>query len=277
MEPEAKGVDRDYMAGLGKGLAVIECFDNAHKRLTVAEAAERVGLSRAAARRCLLTLVRLGYAAFDGKFFRLTPRVMRLGYAYLSSTLMPQLVQPFLEQLSGQIQESSSASILDGDEIVYVARAATKRIMSIGLNVGTRLPAFCTSMGRVLLAALPPEDARARLAACDRRKWTPATITSVDALMAALAKVRAQGYSVIDQELETGLVSIATPILDDSGRTVAAINIGTQSARFPAAALPQRFLPRLREVQIAIRPLLRPAAAGPSASPPMATARHRAA
>lgn len=275
MDPVAKIVDRDFMAGLGKGLAVIECFDNAHKRLTVAEAAERVGLSRAAARRCLLTLVRLGYAAFDGKFFRLTPRVMRLGYAYLSSTLMPQLVQPFLEQLSSQIQESSSASILDGDDIVYIARAATKRIMSIGLNVGTRLPAFCTSMGRVMLASLPPEDVRARLAASERRKLTPATVTAVDSLMAALAKVRTHGYSVIDQELEQGLVSIAVPILDDSGRTVAAINIGTQSARFPAAVLAERFLPRLREIQLAIRPLLRSVAAGPSAPPRQAPASRR--
>src|SRR5581483_3821924 len=162
--------DRNFMAGFGKGLAVIECFDDRHPNLTIAQVAQRTGLSRAAARRCLLTLQRLGYASFNHKFFTLTPRVLRLGYAYLSATDLPQLIQPFLERLSEELQESCSATVLDGDEIVYIARSAKKRVMSVSLGVASRLPAFCTSMGRVLLAALEPDDAIKRLAATERKK-----------------------------------------------------------------------------------------------------------
>src|SRR4051812_3699738 len=162
--------ERDYMAGLGKGLAVIACFDERHRRLTIAEVAAMARLSRAAARRCLLTLERLGFASFDGRFFGLTPRILRLGYAYLASAELPQIIQPFLEQVSARIQESCSASILDGEEVLYIARSAKRRIMSVDLAVGSRLPAYCTSMGRVMLAALPPEEAMRRLRASPRRR-----------------------------------------------------------------------------------------------------------
>src|SRR5262245_59608499 len=158
-EPGTERADRDFILGLKKGLAVIECFDDEHERLTSADVAAKTGLSRAAARRCLLTLHKLGYANYDGKLFMLAPRVMRLGYAYLLSASLPQLLQPFLEHLSEQVHESSSAAILEGEEIVYLARAATRRIMSSGLCIGTRLPTYCTSMGRVLLAGLPPGEA----------------------------------------------------------------------------------------------------------------------
>lgn len=249
--------DRDFMAGLGKGLAVIECFDDENERLTIAEVAAKTKLSRAAARRCLLTLQRLGYATYDGKFFGLTPRILRLGYAYLASTELPQLVQPFLERLSETLHESCSASILDGDEIVYVARAATKRIMSVGISVGTRLPAYCTSMGRVLLAALPAPEMERRLAATARPRLTPHTRTQVGDLIVVLKAVRESGHAVIDQELEVGLASIAVPLVNAAGDTVAAINIGVQSARVPAADLPRLFLPHLLEAQRALRPLIK--------------------
>jgi IclR family pca regulon transcriptional regulator len=242
-------VDRDHMLGLEKGLAVIACFDAAHPRLTIADVARMTGLTRATARRCLITLARIGYAETDGRFFTLTPRVLKLGYAYLASTPLTAVLQNALERLSEAIGESSSASILDGGEIVYVARAATKRIMSVGLAVGARLPAYCTSMGRVLLAALPEAEARARVAATERRALTTRTVTGVEEVMALLVRARAEGHVVIDQELELGLTSIAVPVVDRAGRVLAAVNIGTQAARFPPDALVRTFLPRLQGVQ----------------------------
>ena len=169
--------DRDFMAGLGKGLSVIECFDEENVSLGVSAVAARAKLSRAAARRCLLTLQRLGYAELDGGLYRLTPRVLRLGFAYIASNELPDLLQPHVDQLSGEIHESCSASILDGNEIVYIARAATKRIMTVALGIGARLPAHCTSMGRVLLAALDPAEAARRIAAAPRKAFTPHTVT----------------------------------------------------------------------------------------------------
>ncbi len=248
--------DRDHMAALEKGLAVIECFDAAHDKLTIAEVARTAGLSRAAARRCLLTLTQIGYAAFDGKFFRLTPRVLRLGHAWLASAALPQLVQPFLERLSEETHESSSACLLDGHEIVYIARSAQRRIMSVGLSVGTRLPAFCTSMGRVLLAARDPADARARILAGRPRALTPHTVTDPDRLAAILAEVRAQGYCIVDQELELGLISIAMPLINTRGEVVAAFNLSGQVQRSSAAEMAERFLPGMRQLQALLRPLV---------------------
>lgn len=249
--------ERDFMAGLGKGLSVIECFDEEHVQLSITAIAQKAGLSRAAARRCLLTLQQLGYAESDGKLFRLTPRVLRLGYAYIASSELPKILQPHLDKLSGQIEESCSASILHGDEIVYLARAATKRIMSVNLGIGTRLPAFCTSMGRVLLAALDPAEARQRIAAAERPQFTPKTCTREDEIMRILARVREQDYCVIDQELEIGLVSIAVPIRNAAGKAVAALNIGTQSPRIAASELPERFLSRLKAAQKSVQPLIK--------------------
>lgn len=247
--PPFQQIDRDHMLGLEKGLAVIACFDAGRQRLSIAEVARLTGLTRATARRCLITLARLGYAETDGRLFALTPRVLRLGYAYLSSTPLTAILQNTLERLSETIGESASASILDGTEIVYVARAATRRIMSVGLSVGVRLPAYCTSMGRVLLAALDEREAGRRIAASSRRALTARTITDPDRLMACLAGVRADGHAVIDQELEVGLVSIAVPVVDRSGRTLAAINVGTHASRFPPPALVSEILPKLRAAQ----------------------------
>ena len=248
--------DRDHMAALEKGLAVIECFDAAHERLTIADVARATDLSRAAARRCLLTLTRIGYASFDGKFFTLTPRVLRLGHAWLASSALPQLVQPFLERLSEETHESSSASLLDGHEIVYIARSAQRRIMSVGLSVGTRLPASCTSMGRVLLAARDPADARARILAGKPRALTPHTVTDPDRLTEILAVVRAQGYCIVDQELELGLISIALPLINARGEVVAAFNLSGQVQRSSAAEMAERFLPGMRQLQALLRPMI---------------------
>ncbi len=244
------------MAALEKGLAVIECFDAGHDRLTIADVARATDLSRAAARRCLLTLTSIGYAEFDGKFFRLTPRVLRLGYAWLSSTALPKLVQPFLERLSEETHESSSASLLDGHEIVYIARSAQRRIMSVGLSVGSRLPAFCTSMGRVLLAALDPEEARARILADRPSPLTPHTVTEIEPLMAKLAEVRAQGHAIVDQELEFGLVSLAMPLVNGRGQVAAAFNLSVQSQRVAGDEIETNLLPRMRAMQKLLQPLI---------------------
>ncbi len=248
--------DRDHMAALEKGLAVIECFDASHDKLTIAEVARATDLSRAAARRCLLTLTRIGYAEFDGKFFRLTPRVLRLGHAWLASTALPQLVQPYLERLSEETHESSSASLLDGHEIVYIARSAQRRIMSVGLSVGTRLPAFCTSMGRVLLAARDPTNAQARILAGKPRALTPRTVTDPAELSEILAGVREQGYCIVDQELELGLISLAMPLFNARGEVIAAFNLSGQVQRSSAADMAERFLPLMRSMQAMLRPLI---------------------
>lgn len=241
--------NKETIAGFAKGLRVIEAFDAGRPQLTITDAAALTGLERATARRCLLTLVRDGYADFDGKFFRLTPKVLRLGYAYLSSTPLPRIVQPFLEQLATETNESCSASTLDGSEIVYVARASQKRVMSIGLSVGSRLPAYCSSMGRVLLAGRPPKERQALLDALPREKVTPRTLTGSAELLAAIEKVRHDGYAIVDQELEIGLRAIAVPLIDARGKVVAAVNIGAQADRVSLERMADDFLPRLRRVQ----------------------------
>lgn len=248
--------ETDFIGGIAKGLKIIEAFGEAEPRLTISAASAITGLDRATARRCLLTLAELGYADYDGKFFQLTPRILRLGHAYLSATPLPRLIQPFLDRLSEKVGQSASASVLDGAEIVYVARASQKRVMSINLAPGSRLPAHCASMGRVLLAALPAAEARALIEASERRAYTPYSLTEPDVLMEELVRVRSQGYALVDQELEIGLCSIAVPLENARGRVVAAVNIGAPAAISPAAGMPALYLAALREVQAALRELL---------------------
>jgi IclR family pca regulon transcriptional regulator len=248
--------ETDFIGGFAKGLKVIEAFREARPRLTITDVSNETGLDRATARRCLLTLAELGYAAYDGKFFELTPKILRLGHAYLSATPLPTLVQPYLDKLSETVGQSASASVLDGAEIVYVARAAQKRVMSINLMPGSRLPAYCASMGRVLLAALPEAEARSIIETSDRRANTPFTRTEPDALMEELARVRRQGFALIDQELEIGLRSIAVPLENARGRVVAALNIGAPAAHAEAQDMVERYLPAMREVQAALRQVL---------------------
>jgi len=241
--------ERDIMGGLAKGLAVIETFSADRPRQSIAEAAEGAGLDRATTRRCLLTLVHHGYADYDGKFFTLTPRVLRLGTACLATMPLPQIVQPLLDDLSERIGQSSSVSVLDGDEIVYVARAAQRKVISIALMPGSRLPAYCTSLGRVLLAAMPEEEARDLLCARPLAARTQHTLTDVDAILEQLACIRAQGFAVIDQEVESGLCSIAIPLMNARGQVVAAVNIGVSAFDMQASGLVAAYLPALRDLQ----------------------------
>lgn len=233
------------MGGLMKGLKVIEAFSAERTRLSIAEAAEIAGLDRATTRRCLLTLAEGGYADYDGKFFTLTPRVLRLGTGCLAAMPLPRVVQPLLDRLSQEIGESTSVSILDGAEIVYVARAAQRRVMSIALMPGSRLPAYCTSMGRVLLAALGSEEARNILSGQPRPARTERTITDIDALMAILADIRERGFALIEQEVEIGLRSLAVPLVNARGLTVAALNVGLAASAEEPEAVARRLLPAL--------------------------------
>ncbi|MGP9791630.1 IclR family transcriptional regulator domain-containing protein [Roseinatronobacter sp. NSM] len=247
---------RDTMTGLAKGLAVIETFTADRPRQSIADAASAAGLDRATTRRCLLTLAQQGYADWDGKYFTLTPRVLRLGTACLATMPLPQLVQPFLDALSDDIGESSSVSILDGAEIVYVARAAQQKVMSIALMPGSRLPAYCTSMGRVLLAHLPHDHAVHLLGVMPLPARTQFTLTEPQAILQHLAEVRAAGYAVNDQEIETGLRSIAVPIYSARKKVIAAVNIGVSAARASPEDLRQKFLPPLLKVQDTLRHML---------------------
>ncbi|HEV3289448.1 MAG TPA: IclR family transcriptional regulator C-terminal domain-containing protein [Streptosporangiaceae bacterium] len=240
------GVRRtDFVQSLDRGLAVIRCFSSEHPSLTLSEVAERTGLTRAAARRFLLTLQELGYVGSSGRQFSLRPRVLALGYAYLSSFSVAQIAQPHLEDLAEELHESCSVSVLDGDDLVYVARASANRIMTIALTVGTRLPPYPTSMGRVLLAHLPEAELEAYLSRTELRKLTDRTVVDPAELRAILATVRSQGWAAVDQELEAGVRSIAVPIRDSSRKVVAAINASAHAARVPMRTLEKEFLPRL--------------------------------
>lgn len=248
--------DRDIMGGLAKGLAVIETFTADRPRQSIAEAAAASGLDRATTRRCLLTLAHEGYADYDGKFFTLTPRVLRLGTACLATMPLPQIVQPLLDRLSEAIGESTSVSVLDGAEIVYVARAAQRKVMSIALMPGSRLPAYCTSMGRVLLAALPEDQTRAALGSAPLPARTRHTLTDPEAVMAELARIRTTGHALIDQEVELGLQSLAVPLVNARGRVLAALNVGLAAASAPVETLVSRFLAPLEAVQQELKALL---------------------
>lgn len=246
----------DLLGGLAKGLRVIEAFGAARPKMAIADIAAATGLDRATARRCLLTLVDLGYATYDGKYFELTAKVLRLGATYLSATPLPRLLQPVLDRVSNEVEQSASASVLEGAEIVYIARAAVRRVMSINLMAGSRLPAWCASMGRVLLAALPENESAAILDRSDIQPLTPLTKTDRAILRAELEQVRAQGFALMDQELEMGLRSIAVPVMDGRGRIVAALNIGASAALVSVADMRGRFLPPLQRAQAELRALL---------------------
>lgn len=248
--------ERDLMGGLAKGLRVIEAFSADHPRLSISQAADIAGLDRATTRRCLLTLAELGYAAYDGKYFTVTPKVLRLGTGCLATMPLPRIVQPLLDELSARIEQSTSVSILDETEIVYVARAAHRRVMSIALMPGSRLPAYCTSMGRVALAALSVDQRRAVLEMTHLAARTARTVTDKDALLAELEATATRGYACIDQEVEIGLRSIAVPLRNLRGQTVAALNVGLPVTAATMEELVQTYLPPLLEVQAELRRML---------------------
>lgn len=218
-------VGGQFVQSLARGLDVIRAFDAEHPSMTLTDVAKRTGLSRATARRFLLTLAELGYVRTDGKHFELTAQVLQLGYAFLSGHTLAELAEPVLEELSSRLNESASASVLDGTDVVYIARVHTRRIMRVGISVGSRFPAYATSMGRVLLAHLGDDELDAALAARPLERLTPNTITDSAALRRELSTVREQGWCLVDQELEIGLRSIAVPVLSPEGTVAAALNV----------------------------------------------------
>ncbi|WP_024875802.1 IclR family transcriptional regulator domain-containing protein [Saccharomonospora piscinae] len=234
-----------HVQSLERGLAVIKAFGSGAARLTLSDVAKSTGLTRAAARRFLLTLADLGYVRSDGRYFTLTARVLELGYAYLSSLSLSEVVQPHLERLSAEVHESCSVSVLDGTDIVYVARVAVSRIMTVSINVGTRFPAHATSMGHILLAGLDEPALEAYLRDAEFERLTSHTLTAPEALRTELAAVRGQGWALVDQELEEGLRSVAAPIRDPHGTVVAAVNISTQAHRTGHDAVRTSLLPSL--------------------------------
>ncbi|GAA4358236.1 IclR family transcriptional regulator domain-containing protein [Angustibacter luteus] len=237
----------DFVQSLERGLSVIRAFDAEHPALTLSEVARATDLTRAAARRFLLTLVDLGYVRTDGRLFSLRPRVLELGYAFLSSQTLPELAMPHMEVLVSQVHESCSVSVLDGDDVVYVARVPTKRIMTVAIAVGTRFPAYATSMGRVLLAAQPETWLDQYLTGLTMPALTARTVTDVDRLRTVLGRVRSQGYALVDQELEEGLRSLAVPVRDANGVVVAAMNLSAHVSRGSSDAFRRELLGPLRE------------------------------
>src|SRR3954468_16143067 len=235
---------RQSLQSLERGIAVIQVFSRERPALTLSEVARLTGITRATARRILLTLEDLGHVRSDGRLFSLTPRVLTLGWAYLSSLNLWETAQPLMEELTQRTNESCSAATLDLPDVVYVARVPTHRIMTIALGIGTRLPAHCTSMGRVLLADLPEPEVEAFLATTPLEGYTPRTITEPERLRRTIATVRQQGWVLVDQELEIGLRSIAAPLRVE-GRTIAAINVSAAAPRVPLEQLRGGFRPEL--------------------------------
>jgi IclR family transcriptional regulator, pca regulon regulatory protein len=239
--------DPNFMTSLARGLAVIRAFTQQRRHLTIAQLSQRTGIPRAAVRRCLYTLAKLGYVVADeARGYSLRPGILALGHAYLSSTPLATMVQPLLDRISDALHESSSMAVLEGDEILYIARSTTTtRLMSIDLGIGSRLPAYCSSMGRVLLASLSAAELDGYLSRVKLTRLTNRTTVSASELKRALDEVRRDGFSVVDQELEIGLRSIAVPVTDPSGKVVASINVGTQSARVSVSEMETKFLPAL--------------------------------
>jgi IclR family transcriptional regulator, pca regulon regulatory protein len=245
--PEVAPRNGDFVQSLDRGLAVIRAFGPERERLSLSEVAKATGLTRAAARRFLLTLVKLGYVRNDGREFSLRPRVLELGYAYLSGLALPEVAAPHLEELVARLHESSSISVLDGHQIVYVARVPTKRIMTVAISVGTRFPAYATSMGRVLLAALTEEELDGYLAEATFERLTARTVTNPDRLRAIVRDAARQGYAIVDQELEEGLRAVAAPIRGAAGGGTAAINVSAHASRVSMVAMRGKILPALQE------------------------------
>ncbi len=254
--PDAPTPGDGYVQSFARGLEVIRSFNAEAPEQTLSEVAARSGLTRAGARRILLTLQTLGYVESDGKLYRLTPRILDLGFAYLTSMPIWNLAEPVMERLSDSVGESCSAAVLDGADIVYVLRVHTHKIVALNLNVGTRLPAWCTSLGRVLLAGLDDTAVKARLKASAIQANTRHTETDPAELLARVQQVRRQGWALVNQELEEGLISIAAPVRSRTGQVVAALNVSGQANRTNATVMKEQLLPRLREAADEVSALL---------------------
>ena len=266
MVDPARDRDPDYVQSLERGLAVIRAFGAESPELRLSDVARATGLTRAAARRFLLTLVRLGYVRQEGTAFSLRPRVLELGYAYLSALSLPEVAQPHMETLVGEVNESSSVAVLDDLDIIYVARVPTQRIMTITIAVGTRLPAYATSMGRVLLAGLDPDRLDERLGRIEIEPLTPTTVPDRSALRKRIEEVREVGWAAVDQELEQGVRSAAVPIRDGTQGVAAALNVSVHATRMTMQGLRRKVVPRLLRTAEAIEVDLRAAAPARGAS-----------
>lgn len=247
----------EFIRSLERGLSVINSFSREHPSQTLSEVAARTGLTRATSRRVLLTLSKLGYVDQEGRSFALTPKVLDLGYSYLSSLRVVDIAQPSMERLVDEVHESSSMSVLDGKEIVYVARVPTTRIMTIALALGSRLPAYATSMGRVLLSGLSDADLDSYLRDTKLEKLTPHTVTDTRSLRKLIVKVRSEGFALVDQELEEGVRSIAAPILNGRDEIIAAINVSCHASRIGIDQMIDGYKPRLLEAAEEIRERVR--------------------
>ncbi|WP_067062150.1 IclR family transcriptional regulator domain-containing protein [Roseateles chitosanitabidus] len=245
-----------YVQSFARGLSVIRAFGADAPRQTLTEVARRCGLTRAGARRILLTLQTLGYVRAEGRLFELTPKILDLGFAYISSQPLWQFAEPLVLQLSSDLKESSSISVLDGGDIVFVVRIPARKVMTTTLGIGSRLPAWSTAMGRVLLAALPPEERDALIDRAELTPYTPRTVRTREDLRAQVEQARRQHWSLVDQELEDGVVSIAVPITGRDGKVVAAINLSTHANRTSPALLVEQGLPRLQETAQSLSRLL---------------------
>lgn len=246
----------DFVESLDRGLRLLETFGSSAQPMTLSDLAKAADLPRATARRILFTLERAGFVATDGKLFRLTPRVLVLASSYLASSHVVSVLQPALDRLSSEAQEIASMAILDGDDAVFIARASPTRIFSAGIDVGYRLPAFCTSVGRVLLSRLPDKDIAAVLDRLELTPLTPFTVTDRKKLLKTIIADRAKGYSLVDREAEPGFRSISVPVRRYDGAIVAAINMGAHVDRVSTEEMIERFLPRLQEAATSVKSLL---------------------
>jgi len=245
-EIEALGGDPNFMTSLARGLAVIRGFSQETRRMSIAQLSQRTGIPRAAVRRCLYTLARLGYVASeDGRSFSLQPKLLGLGHSYLSSTPLVVTAQPYLDRVSDAVHESCSLATLEGDDILYLARSVSSRIISVTLNVGSRLPAYCTSIGYLLLAHLPEPELDDYLARVELRQFTDRTVTSRKKLRREFETVRRAGHAIADQLMLPGVRSIAVPVRDTTGAVVAGINVITQAAQGSVREMKSLYLPHL--------------------------------
>ena len=259
--PELQKPNDQFVQSFARGLSVIRAFGPDAREMTLSEVADRTSLTRAAARRILLTLQQLGYVAATGRKFFLTPRILDLGYSYLSTTPLWDLAEPYMEELVSRVHESSSASVLDGTDIVYILRVPTKKIMTISLSIGSRLPAYCTSMGRILLGGLSGEELDNILRKSDLKAITPHTVIDPARLKQIIRDDCAKGWSLVNQELEEGLVSLSVPIQDRTGRIVAAMNVSGQATRTSADEMVRTILPQLTRAALQIGDALKMRAA----------------
>jgi IclR family pca regulon transcriptional regulator len=244
---DALSGDPNFMTSLARGLSVIQCFSHATSFLTVSQISQATGFSRASVRRCLYTLSKLGLAnSEDGTHFTLLPRVLTLGHSYIFSMPLSKVAQPVLDRLSQVLRESCSIAMLDGADVIHIAHANISRVLAVDLSMGSRLPAIYTSMGRVLLAHLPPKDLEAHLARAEFFPHTKHSIPDIKALRQALHLVRHDGFALVDQELEMGLCALAVPLRNAAGRVIAALNVGAPVQRVSAHDFVTKFVPHLQ-------------------------------